>query len=98
MSTFQETRPFQIVGGPHDGTEIDVRDDEDEVQRVTDWGSVARYVRTTMRRFDYIGLKTCPKCHASLVACRLCGAEWCLDHQVKPLVCPGCGKRPNEGS
>lgn len=35
----------------------------------------------------------CPECGAEMCQCA-CGAEWCLDHQPNPLVCPKCGKRP----
>jgi hypothetical protein len=32
-------------------------------------------------------------CNATLCVCEKCGAKWCLDHQINPLVCPGCGDR-----
>lgn len=35
----------------------------------------------------------CSQCNATLARCPKCGAEWCLDHQPNPLVCPGCGAR-----
>jgi hypothetical protein len=36
----------------------------------------------------------CPACNATMARCGSCGAEWCLDHQTRPLTCPGCGARP----
>jgi hypothetical protein len=38
----------------------------------------------------------CPACNATMARCGSCGAEWCLDHQTRPLVCPGCGRRPGD--
>jgi hypothetical protein len=40
----------------------------------------------------------CRTCGATMAECRLCGERWCLDHQLNPMVCPGCGKRPRDGS
>lgn len=40
----------------------------------------------------------CDRCEATLVVCAHCGVKWCLDHQHNPLVCPGCGRRPSDGS
>jgi predicted nucleic acid-binding Zn ribbon protein len=31
-----------------------------------------------------------------MVRCNKCGAEWCLDHQLNPLVCFKCGDSGHE--
>lgn len=42
---------------------------------------------------EQAAIPRCDICGASLCICEKCGARWCLDHQTKPLVCPGCGDR-----
>lgn len=38
----------------------------------------------------------CSECGAGMVRCNKCGAEWCLDHQLNPLVCFKCGDSGHE--
>lgn len=34
------------------------------------------------------------ECGATMCRCDHCGRQWCLDHTLNTLTCPGCGRRP----
>lgn len=54
MTLHDETHPAVLVRGPHDGAEVDVTDDCEEVRRDTTNGT-ARYVRVTERLYHFVG-------------------------------------------
>lgn len=55
MTMHNETSPATLLGGPHDGTEVDVTDETNEVRRETSSGHVARYVRIERHLFQFFG-------------------------------------------
>lgn len=54
MTMHNETHTATLVRGPHDGTEVDVTDECEEVRRNTQNGT-ARYVRVTERLYHFVG-------------------------------------------
>lgn len=79
----------------------------DEIRRLLEADGYADQFKSISGRGEVIDMHglalmaevpKCPQCGAGMCRCALCGKCWCLDHQVNPLVCPGCGKRSLDGS
>ena len=52
---YEESFPATLLGGPHDGMEVDVTDSTDEVRRPTERGNLARYFRIQRHLLQFIG-------------------------------------------
>lgn len=55
MSISRETYPATLLGGPHDGTEVDVTESTDEVRLPTQSGKFARYIRLVKQAYQFVG-------------------------------------------
>lgn len=51
----EKSKPITLNGGPCDGVELDVKDKDKEVRRITESQKVVKYVRISDTKFGYAG-------------------------------------------